>query len=124
MEATQNAGGTVEWYLKALKNYVGFGGRAQRKEYWMFVLFNIIVGVALGVADAMLGLGWLSPLYVLAVFLPGFAVSFRRLHDIGKSGWWIWISVIPLIGALVILYFLVQDSETGDNHYGPNPKTA
>ena len=123
MEANQSTGGTVEWYLKALKNYVGFGGRAQRKEYWMFVLFNIIVGVALGVADVMLGLGWLSPLYVLAVFLPGFAVGFRRLHDIGKSGWWIWISVIPLIG-LVLLYFLVQDSEAGDNHYGPNPKTA
>ena len=114
----------MEWYLKALKNYVGFSGRARRKEYWMFVLFNVLIGSALATADVVLGLGLLAPLYMLVVFLPGFAVGFRRLHDTGKSGWWVFISLIPLIGALVLLYFLVIDGDAGDNHYGPNPKAA
>jgi uncharacterized membrane protein YhaH (DUF805 family) len=114
----------VEWYLKVLKNYVGFGGRAQRKEYWMFVLINVIIGVALTIVGGVVGLDVLGSLYMLAVLLPGVAVGFRRLHDIGKSGWWILISLIPLIGALVLLYFMVLDGDQEDNQYGPNPKAA
>ena len=114
----------MEWYLKALKNYVGFGGRARRKEYWMFFLFNFIIAVALTGVDVVSGLGVLGPVYMLGVFLPGLAVGFRRLHDTGKSGWWILVGVIPLIGALALLYFMVIDGDTGDNHYGPNPKAA
>ena len=114
----------MEWYLKALKNYVGFSGRSQRKEYWMFALFNIIIAIGLAIVDVVAGTGVLSAIYALAVFLPGLAVSIRRLHDIGKSGWWIWIGVIPLIGALILLWFVVTDSDSGENTYGPNPKAA
>ena len=116
----------MEWYMKALQNYVGFSGRAQRKEYWMFFLGNVIILVGFGIVDAAVGLGagLISALFSLAIFLPGLAVGFRRLHDVGKSGWWVLISLIPLIGALVLLYFLVLDGDPGDNHYGPNPKAA
>src|SRR5688572_10460224 len=98
----------MDWYLKVLKNYVGFEGRARRKEYWMYTLFNIIALVVAMVLDSVLGLtgeagiGPLYGLYALATFLPGLAVSVRRLHDVDKSGWWILIAFIPLIGAIVL----------------------
>ena len=116
--------GTVEWYLKALTNYVGFGGRARRREYWMFALFNLIIAFGLAFVDVVAGTGVLSLLYGLGVFLPSLAVSVRRLHDVSKSGWWLLICLIPLIGALVLLYFAVSDGSPGENSYGPNPKAA
>ncbi len=121
----------MSWYLQVLKKYATFSGRARRKEYWMFVLFNIIFSVVATILDSVLGTldqdtgyGLLSGLYALAVLLPSLAVLVRRLHDIGKSGWWIFITLIPLVGAIWLLVLMVTDSQPGDNQYGPNPKTS
>ncbi|RUO30060.1 DUF805 domain-containing protein [Aliidiomarina sedimenti] len=121
----------MNWYLKVLKQYAVFQGRARRKEYWMFILFNLIVSFVLGFIDgvigtfdAEIGLGLLSGVYALAIFIPSLAVLVRRLHDTGRSGWWIFISLIPLIGLIVLLVFLVQDSNPEDNIYGSNPKAV
>ena len=115
----------MEWYLKVLKNYVGFEGRARRTEYWMFVLFNIIASIILSILEWIVGLpAVLSTLYSLAVLLPSLAVTFRRLHDTGRSGWWVLIGLVPFIGAIVLIVFMCLDSEPGDNQYGPNPKAG
>jgi len=119
----------MEWYLKVLKNYATFDGRARRKEYWMFVLFNIIFGIAAGVLDNILGIaveeigyGPIYGLYMLAVLIPGLAVSVRRLHDVGKSGWFMFVVLIPIAGPIWLLVLLVTDSLPGNNEYGINPK--
>jgi len=113
----------MQWYMKVLKNYVGFQGRARRKEYWMFFLFNFLFTMLLSMIEMMLGLGGiLSGIYGLAVLLPSIAVSVRRLHDIGRTGWWMLLSFIPIIGLIVLLVFAVFDSQPGENKYGPNPK--
>lgn len=120
----------MNWYLDAWKNYINFQGRARRKAYWMFVLFNIIAAVIVGVIDNVLGLtreggyGPISGLYSLAVFLPGLALAVRRLHDTGHTGWWMLIGLIPIIGWIVLLVFFVTESQPGSNQYGPNPKEA
>ena len=120
----------MNWYLDAWKNYFTFTGRARRKAYWIFVLFNIIAAVIAGVLDGVLGLGGdtgygpISGLYSLAVFIPGLALAVRRLHDTGRTGWWMLIGLIPLIGWIVLLVFFVTDSQPGTNQYGPNPKGA
>lgn len=112
----------MNWYIKVLKNYAVFSGRAQRTEYWMFILFNFIITLALGFVEAAINIsGILTGLYSLAVLIPGLAVLFRRLHDTGRSAWWILIFLVPVIGALVILVFLVLGSEEEENQYGPNP---
>ena len=114
----------MNWYIGVLKKYAVFSGRARRKEYWMFFLFNIIIFIALGVIETIVGINpVLTLFYMLAILLPGLAVTLRRLHDTGKSGWWLLIGIVPLIG-IVILVFMVQDSQAGDNQYGPNPKAA
>ena len=112
-----------------LKNYINFKDRARRKEYWFFVLFNVIAGIILGIVDNMTGTmnqetgyGLLSGIYSLLVFLPALGVSVRRLHDTDRSGWWILIAFIPIIGALILLYFFVSDSQDETNRFGPNPK--
>jgi len=119
----------MNWYLKVLKQYADFVGRARRKEYWMFVLFNMIFAIIAMMLDNVLGIamegiyyGPLYGIYLLAIILPSLAVAVRRLHDIGKSGWMILITLIPLIGAIWLLVLLVTDSNPGDNEYGPNPK--
>jgi len=113
----------MEWYLKVLKNYVGFEGRARRTEYWMFVLFNFIVSLVLGLIGGLIGLDTiLSYIYALAILLPSLAVGARRLHDTGRSGWMLLLSLIPLVGGIILIVFLCQDSEPGDNKYGSNPK--
>ena len=121
----------MSWYLKVLKNYVGFSGRARRQEYWFFVLFNFIITLALIFLDVLVGslnpqtgMGVLSGLYSLAVFIPTFAVTVRRLHDTSRTGWWLLIAFIPLIGAIVLLVFMFLDSTSGTNEYGPDPKGA
>ena len=121
----------MDWYLMALKKYAEFQGRAQRKEYWMFTLFNFLAMVLLGIVGALLGGGGegglgdvLQGLYGLGVLVPGIAVTVRRLHDIGKSGWWGLVALIPLIGSLILIYFAVKDSQPETNEYGPNPKAA
>ncbi|MBI3916739.1 MAG: DUF805 domain-containing protein [Betaproteobacteria bacterium] len=115
----------MNWYLDVLKKYAVFNGRARRKEYWMFFLFNIIIMVVLGIVEGIFGgPGVLGALYGLAVLLPGIGVSIRRLHDTDRSGWWLLIGLVPLIGAIVLLVFFVQDSQAAENQYGPNPKAA
>ena len=114
----------MNWYIKALKQYVDFSGRAQRMEFWMFALFNFLISLGLAIIDMVLGLGILQPLYALAVLLPAIAVGVRRLHDTNRSGWWLLISLIPLIGAIILIVFWVQDSQPGDNAFGPNPKAV
>jgi uncharacterized membrane protein YhaH (DUF805 family) len=117
--------GNVNWYLDVLKKYAVFTGRARRKEYWMFVLFSVIVTVVLSIVEGIVGLqGVLSGLYGLAVLIPSIAVGVRRLHDTGRSGWWILIGLVPLVGIIVLIVFFVADSQPGANQYGPNPKGA
>ena len=119
----------MNWYLEVLRKYAVFSGRARRMEYWMFFLFNLIISFLLGVVDGVLGtfspesgVGLLGGLYSLAILIPSIAVTIRRLHDSGRTGWWFLLIFIPLIGALVLLVFMVLDSEQGTNDYGPNPK--
>lgn len=115
----------MNWYIEVLKKYAVFSGRARRMEYWMFVLFNFIIAVVLGIVEGILGSpAILSTIYTLAVLIPSIAVSMRRLHDIGRTGWWLLIAFVPLIGAVVLIVFMVLDSQPGSNAYGPNPKGA
>jgi uncharacterized membrane protein YhaH (DUF805 family) len=113
----------MNWYIEVLKKYAVFTGRARRKEYWMFVLFNVIISFALGFMESLAGgPGIIANIYALAVFLPGLAVSVRRLHDVGKSGWFMFIALIPLVGAIWLLVLYCTDSQPGENQYGVNPK--
>ena len=110
------------------RKYAMFDGRARRREFWMFVLFNFIISIALSIVDSMLGTkvleknGILSSLYSLAVFIPSLAVNVRRLHDTNHSGWWWFLWLIPIVGWIIMIVWLVKDSMPGDNTYGPNPK--
>src|SRR3712207_4024073 len=117
------------WYLEAFKKYAVFGGRSRRMEYWSFVLFNFVVFVVLAGIDALLGtfssaagVGLLSGIYVLATLVPILALTVRRLHDFDRSGWWVLVYLIPLIGPIVLFVFALLDGTPGDNRYGPNPK--
>jgi uncharacterized membrane protein YhaH (DUF805 family) len=119
----------MNWYLEVLKKYAVFEGRARRKEYWYFQLFNFLISLALGFVDMFTGffdpetgLGFFSGIYALGVMIPGIAVSIRRLHDTGRSGWWLLINLVPLLGSIVFIYFTVLDSIPGSNEYGPSPK--
>lgn len=113
----------MNYYIEVIKNYAVFTGRSRRAEYWMFILFNFLIAFILGIIDFVLEMqGILGGLYMLALLIPGIAVAIRRLHDIDKSGWWILISLIPLIGSIVLLVFMVTDSTPGANQYGLNPK--
>jgi len=114
----------MNWYLSVLKKYVTFSGRARRTEYWMFTLFNIIFSIVAGVLDVVLGLGFINLLYTLAVLLPAIAVGVRRLHDTDRSGWWMLIGLIPLIGAIVLLVFFCLEGEKQENRFGADPKAA
>lgn len=119
----------MNWYLKVLKSYAEFGGRARRSEFWWFALFSSLITIGLLVIDLSFGtfnqeIGWglLSGIYNLAVFIPSLAVTVRRLHDTGKSGFWYFIVLVPLIGGFILLAFLVTDGEPYQNQYGLNPK--
>ena len=124
----------MEWYLKVMReNYANFNGRARRKEYWMFVLFQSIIMIVLMILDNVLGLafdvsgislgyGWLYMLGALAHFIPGLAVVVRRLHDVGKSGWFYLIAFIPLIGFIWLFVLMCTDGEKTDNKWGADPK--
>jgi uncharacterized membrane protein YhaH (DUF805 family) len=121
----------MNWYLEVLKKYAVFNGRARRKEYWMFLLFNILISIVLGIVDVTLGLmvadgaiGMLGLIYGLAVLLPGIGVAIRRLHDTNRSGWWLLIAFIPFIGVIVLLVFMVLPGTVGSNDHGPDPKAA
>ena len=119
----------MNWYLEVLRKYAVFDGRARRTEFWLFFLFNCIIALVLSIIEAIVGIApiggasILGSLYMLVVFIPYLAVGVRRLHDTGRSGWWMLIYIVPLIGAIVLLVFFVQDSQDGHNQYGPNPKS-
>ena len=118
-------GENMNWYLEVLRKYAVFSGRARRMEYWMFLLINLVIALVLAIIDGLIGSqGALEVLYSLAVLIPSLAVAVRRLHDTNRSGWWIFISLIPLIGLIIFIVFAVQDSTPGANRYGPNPKEA
>ena len=118
----------MHWYFDVLRKYAVFEGRSRRKEYWIFALISTIVLIVLRVIDEMMGWtvwdeGFLSLLYSVAVIVPSIAVTVRRLHDTDRSGWWCLIALIPLVGAITVLVFMVLDGTEGDNRFGPNPKT-
>ncbi|MGW4031009.1 DUF805 domain-containing protein [Streptomyces sp. NPDC004838] len=113
----------MHWYVDVLKKYAVFSGRARRQEYWMFFLFNMVIGIVLNIIDRAGDLGSvISFVYSLAVLIPGLAVAVRRLHDVGRSGWWLLIVVVPLVGAIILIVFLATDGEPGVNKWGENPK--
>ncbi len=116
---------SVDWYLDGWKQYAVFSGRARRRAYWMFFLGNVVVGMVLGFIEGFAGgPGLAGGLYSLAVIIPSLAVSVRRLHDTDRSGWWLFLGLLPVIGTIVLLVFMVQDSQPGSNRYGANPKAA
>jgi uncharacterized membrane protein YhaH (DUF805 family) len=119
----------MNWYMEALRKYATFSGRARRKEFWFFQLFVMLIGLALSLADYMLGLmdegtgiGLLSGLFSLAMLLPNLAVSVRRLHDTDRSGWWLLLCFLPIIGIIVLLVFFFLDGTRGTNRFGEDPK--
>ncbi|MDB5778452.1 MAG: hypothetical protein JWP79_803 [Polaromonas sp.] len=119
----------MNWFLIALKKYATFSGRAQRAEYWYYFLFYVLLVVSVSIVDAMTGsyssasgMGMLGMLLTVGLLIPSLAVGVRRLHDTGRSGWWLLLAFIPVVGAIVLLVFAVQDSSPGDNAYGPCPK--
>lgn len=121
----------MNWYLDVLRKYAVFEGRSRRAEYWYFFLYNVLFGIAAAIVDILagtynkgLGIGLVGVIYALAVLLPSLAVAIRRLHDTNRSGWWLLIAFIPLAGAIALIVFYAQDSDPGDNTYGPNPKSA
>ncbi len=131
----------MEWMTLPLKRYAEFGGRSRRKEYWMFFLLMLILGVVAGTIDTMLGYGttWRSvagtgygfgwathngPVEIvltLALLIPNLAVTIRRLHDLDKSGWWLLTLFVPLIGAIVLIVFMCIEGTRGANRFGPDP---
>lgn len=113
----------MDYYLGVLKKYAVFEGRASRSEYWFFALFNFVISIAINVIEIPLQTAILSWLYALAVLVPSLAVGARRLHDTGRSGWWLLIFLVPILGPIILIIWFVFDSEPGANRYGPNPKT-
>jgi uncharacterized membrane protein YhaH (DUF805 family) len=128
----------MKYFISAIMDYSNFSGRARRSEYWYFVLFNIIFGVAAMIMDSALGstfsidmpgaenislpYGYIYLAYSVFIILPALAVWVRRLHDVGKSGWFLLIAIIPIIGGIWLLVLALKDSQPGENQYGPNPK--
>ena len=115
----------MEWYLKVLRQYADFDGRARRTEYWMFTLINQLISLSLSALQYLLDVslfGIISSIYSIAVLIPTIAVAIRRLHDIGKSGWFLLLAVIPIIGAIWLLVLFVTDGNPHENEYGPDTK--
>lgn len=125
-------GGSVNWYVKVLKQYSDFTGRARRQEYWMFALVHAGVSFALGLVMAVLGSivgnagfiigGALMGIYVLAMIVPAIAVAVRRMHDIDKSGVYLLVNLIPAVGGIIFIVLAAQEGTRGPNQYGPDPK--
>lgn len=122
----------MNWFLDVIKNkYATFTGRARRQEFWMYFLVVAIIEIALSIIFSILGSiagvfsiigSFIIGLFGLVIIIPTLALWMRRLHDTGKSGWWLLISLIPVVGSIVLLIFALLDSQPGDNKYGPNPK--
>ena len=107
----------MNYYLKVLQNYATFGGRARRSEYWYFILFNVIISFGLGFVGGLMQVNWISNIYTLAVLIPSIAVAVRRMHDVGKSGWFVLVPIYNLILACT-------NGVQGDNEYGADPKAT
>lgn len=122
----------MHWYFTVLSKYASFAGRARRTEYWMFALVNFIICIVLAIVAAVMGSGSKSALmidlvvlgYCLLILLPSIAVTVRRLHDTGRSGWWFWIQLVPIVGGIILFIFTVLDSTPGNNEFGPSPKAV
>lgn len=116
----------MDYYVSVLKKYAVFEGRATRSEYWYFALFNLLISVAIGIIESSLlkGSSLFGSLYSLALLVPSLAVGARRLHDIGKSGWWMLIALIPIVGWIILIVWYATDTQLASNEYGPNPKEA
>jgi uncharacterized membrane protein YhaH (DUF805 family) len=113
----------MEHFFGAFKKYADFSGRARRQEYWMFILIYMIIYIVLAVLDETVGTMVLGLVFILVTLIPSISIATRRLHDTGRSGWWQLIALIPLIGTIVLIVFLAQNSHD-ENAYGPNPKPA
>jgi len=111
----------MKYFINAFKQFAEFNGRATRTEYWMFVLFYVISVVILSVIDAALGAEYLTTIFTLVALIPNISLGARRLHDTGRTGWWQLIGLIPLLGAIVLLIFFVQESHEA-NEYGAKPR--
>ena len=116
------------WYIKCLKQYADFSGRARRKEYWMFVLFYYIILNVIGLIEVVSGLtegyeiGPLVGLYMLGMLIPSLAVIVRRLHDLGKSGWLFFLIFVPIFGIIVLFVWFCTEGDRKENKWGPDPK--
>ena len=113
----------MNYFIDALKKYADFNGRASRQEYWMFFLVYIILYVVANIIDSIIGLALFSTVFSLAMLVPGLSIAARRLHDTGRSGWMQLIGIIPIVGWIIMIVFLTQDSHD-DNDYGVNPKAG
>ncbi|MEU6868091.1 DUF805 domain-containing protein [Streptomyces sp. NPDC046876] len=112
-------------YTDVLKKYADFSGRARRQEFWMFFLLNMAAAIVVLIIDSVIGAsGILYGLYFLAVLVPTIALTVRRLHDLGKSGWWYFIGLVPLVGGIWLLVLLATEGQPQPNQYGPNPKAV
>ncbi len=119
----------MNWYLKVLKQYANFNGRARRKEFWVFAFFNVLFLTMIMIVENNseiiiegIGYGPVSLIYALAILVPGLAVFVRRLHDVGRSGWMMLLVFIPIVGAMYLFMLLVSDSDTEQNKYVINSK--
>ena len=120
----EHLGSVMNWYLTVLKNYVGFSGRARRTEYWMFALVNAIIFIVVGILAAITRsyFFWvLLFLYDLGVLLPALAVTWRRMQDTGRNGLWILLGLIPFVGGIILLVFMILPGTPGANEFGPDP---
>lgn len=119
----------MNWYFAALNKYADFSGRARRREYWIFSIVNVVLIIAAVIIDNVIGtiildgpFGFLSAAIFIATIIPGLAVTVRRLHDSGKSGWYYFVSFIPYVGGILMLVMMLLDSEPNQNQYGLDPK--
>lgn len=115
--------GFIEAIKTCLRKYVDANGRALRSEYWYFYLFLILGVIITSILDSLTGLFVFTLIFYLAMILPMLMVTIRRLHDVGKSGWWILISLVPIV-SLILLYWMIIEGDKGDNEFGPHPLGA
>ncbi len=122
----------MQWYFRAFRRYATFSGRAYRQEFWLFLLWSLVVSLLLSIIDRKAGwmvvqeeqieMGWLQLVYAVATLVPTLALSARRLHDIGRSGWWQLIGAIPFVGLIVMIIWFATPGTPGPNRYGPDPR--
>lgn len=110
-----------DWAILPVKKYAEFTGRSRRSEYWWFVVLLLVAYVVAGILDSVMTFGLASTVVALGLLIPNIAVSMRRLHDTNRTGWWLLIGFIPVVGAIVLIIFFAQKGVVGDNQYGSDP---